>query len=358
MDQDKSTQHVIVSTIGKIGCITLNRTNALNALTLDMIRDIRFTLDKWLEDDAIHAIYIDGNGERAFCAGGDIKHFYRAGMDFRRGNISLDTALVFFKEEYALNNLIFSYPKPIIAHMHGITMGGGFGVAGNARYRIVSQDTIFAMPEVKIGFFPDIGSMYHLTRIKNNFVGMYLALSGNTILSGDMLKFGLSEYAFEKNRKDDVIASLNEALDSSNEDIHDLTHQVLLAHTNDSALKYTLSDDMLNDIDSALSNYDPSNVLNIFDGSDSLRDIAKTMKKNSPFAMVFACEYFEYSKNKPFSNVIENDLVVCSNFTGDSDFYEGIRAAVIDKDKMPIWSQHQAVSDLQSIAKKYLPELK
>lgn len=153
MDQVFSDNDVIITKRGCVGCITLNRPKSLNALNLDMIRSIAISLEQWRNDESIKAVYMDGAGDRAFCAGGDIKHFYKAGMDFRRGNIGLDTAMIFFQEEYELNRAIFHYPKPLIAHMHGITMGGGFGLGGMQSIELSLRIPNLLCPRQKSVFF-------------------------------------------------------------------------------------------------------------------------------------------------------------------------------------------------------------
>ena len=164
MNQDIMPDTVVSDIRGSLGVITLNRPEALNALTLDMIRSIAVTLKRWQHDDAVKAVLFLGAGERAFCAGGDIKSFHSAGMAYRRGEVDLKVSALFFAEEYSLNKHIFHYPKPTIAVMDGITMGGGYGIAGHCKHRLATKNTVFAMPEVGIGFFPDIGSVYHLLK--------------------------------------------------------------------------------------------------------------------------------------------------------------------------------------------------
>jgi len=146
---------------GSIGLITLNRPKALNALNLEMVQLIGTALDEWESDESVRAVLFIGAGDRAFCAGGDLKDFYTAkAKDNDYSDISIPE--IFFGAEYRLNHRIFNYPKPTIAFMDGVVMGGGFGIGGHCDYPITTPKTMFSMPETAIGFFPDIAAMYHL----------------------------------------------------------------------------------------------------------------------------------------------------------------------------------------------------
>ncbi len=177
-----------------VGVILLDRPKALNSLSLDMVRALSAILYAWRDDATIAAVLIKSSHERAFCAGGDIRFFYEAG----RATPQTGSALIedFFTEEYALNHLIHFYPKPYIAFMDGVVMGGGMGIAqagSAARCRIVTERTKMAMPEVNIGLFPDVGGSYFLSRTPGQF-GTYMALTGETISVADTLLAGLADY--------------------------------------------------------------------------------------------------------------------------------------------------------------------
>ncbi len=174
---------------GAAGLITLNRPKALNALTLEMVRAMRRALDAWAADPAVTRVVVQGAGERAFCAGGDIRRIHEEGNAGRYAE-----AETFFREEYELNALIQRYPKPYIALIDGIVMGGGVGVSLHGSHRVAAERTTFAMPETGIGFFPDVGATHALPRLPG-FVGTYLALTGERIGQGDVLAFGLATHA-------------------------------------------------------------------------------------------------------------------------------------------------------------------
>src|SRR3954467_8553366 len=196
------TAEIICETSGAAGLITLNRPQALNALTLDMVRAMRRALDAWADDPHVTRVVVTGAGERAFCAGGDIRHLYELGKAGRR-----DEALGFWREEYALNVRIKRYPKPYVALIDGLVMGGGVGVSLHGSHRIAGDRSGFAMPEVGIGFFPDVGATYALPRLPGR-MGFYLALTGERARAADALAFGLATHAVPSAALAEVRAAL------------------------------------------------------------------------------------------------------------------------------------------------------
>ena len=177
----------LVERRGSAGFVVLNRPNALNALTLTMVRLIADALDEWENDEDVARVVIQGAGERAFCAGGDIRRLYELG---RAGDHA--SQLTFWREEYLLDRRIKTYPKPIVALADGIVMGGGAGLSINASHTIAGDRFVFAMPEVGIGFFPDVGASWFLPRLPRR-AGVYLALTGLRADVGDALAFGLAQ---------------------------------------------------------------------------------------------------------------------------------------------------------------------
>ena len=189
---------------GGAGVIVLNRPRALNALTLTMVRLMAAALDDWERDPRVTRIILRGAGERAFCAGGDIRHLYELG---RAGDHAAQ--LTFWREEYQLNERIRTYPKPVVALIDGIVMGGGAGVSINASHRVAGERFVFAMPEVGIGFFPDVGGTYFLPRLARR-AGVYFALTGLRASPGDALAFGLVQTFVPSARFGDLAAALED----------------------------------------------------------------------------------------------------------------------------------------------------
>ena len=329
MNQDSIgySEQIITHKQGALGVITLNRPNALNALSLEMIRQMAVTLKQWEGDDDIKAVLFVGAGGRAFCSGGDVKSFYNSGMDYRRGHVNLSVPSLYFAEEYSFNLQVFNYPKPTIAIMDGIVMGGGYGVAGHCKHRVSTQNTVFAMPEVRIGFFPDVGSVYHLARCPHNF-GRYLALTGQHIGAGDMLAAKLADYYVNE----DDIASLKNSLSEG-----DIDHAFA---------KYS------QDFPEAKHFADQKDVIeSIFDGLDvlkicsALRDVdsewaRETMEcilSRAPTSVMVAARHMELTQNSSFEEVMEADFNLAQNFLANPNLYEGIRSVIIDRDHEPVW---------------------
>src|SRR3954453_6902078 len=196
------TTEIICETQGAAGLVILNRPQALNALTLDMVRALRRALDAWVDDPRITRVVVTGAGERAFCAGGDIRRLYDLGRAGRQ-----DEALGFWREEYALNVRIKRYPKPYVALIDGIVMGGGVGVSLHGSHRVAGDRYVFAMPEVGIGFFPDVGATYALPRLPGR-MGLYLALTGERARAADALWLGLATHAAPSDAFADLRAAL------------------------------------------------------------------------------------------------------------------------------------------------------
>ena len=180
-----ASAHVSAEKHGALGLLILRRPAALNALDLGMVRALTAALDAWATDNAVKVVAIRGEGPRAFCAGGDIRAWVALGPD---------AALAFLREEYRLNQRIATYPKPFVALMHGVTMGGGAGLSVHARYRLADASLVFAMPETAIGFVPDVGSTWFLPRCPDE-IGMYLALTAGRIGQGDAIAAGLATHA-------------------------------------------------------------------------------------------------------------------------------------------------------------------
>ena len=189
---DANERFVIAEIRGRVGCITLNRPQALNALSLDMIRSLTSALQRWRDDPMVLAVVLRGMGKEgpfgAFCAGGDIRFFHQAALT---GDEALEA---FFTEEYTLNHLIHTYAKPLIAFMDGIVMGGGMGISQGASLRVVTERTKLAMPETAIGLFPDVGGGYFLSRCPGH-VGEYLGLTGRVLGGMAALGVGLAAIA-------------------------------------------------------------------------------------------------------------------------------------------------------------------
>ncbi len=330
MDQEIPDNEVLIETRDGVGLITLNRPKVLNALSLDMIRQVATALNNWKDDDAVKAVVFMGAGDRAFCAGGDIKAFYSAGMDSRRGAVGPRVPLVFFGEEYSLNKQIFNYPKPTVSLMNGITMGGGYGVAGHCNVRICGDKTVMAMPEVIIGFFPDIGGLYHLEKCPHHY-GRYLAMTGDQVDGRLAVKLGLGDIYADDCNAEKVITAVKAAIDAA--DFNASMADALSGSAADVDVPHA---DM---IEKVFANMDVVSVFEALekDGSDAANDALAKMRAVSPTSLKVVAAYLERIQNADFNDVIAQDFVLVQHFIKQPDMYEGIRAKLIDKDNNPKW---------------------
>lgn len=311
-----------------IGLVTLNRTEALNALTLPMILALTEQLEAWEQDDDIHAVVVCAQAGKAFCAGGDVRWLYEAG---KREDPSL---LQFFWHEYRLNHLIHQFKKPYIALMNGMTMGGGVGISLHGAYPVASENFSFAMPETAIGFFPDIGASYLLSRCRDQ-VGVYLGLTGARLNAADALSLNLVRFFVSADKFDCVIVALIEADLSTQADLcveaclkrHARPPQTApiqavesLIHQSFAALEVEL---ILADLNQA--------------GQDWHQKTLKTLAQKSPLSLKVTLEQLKKAAHLTFSACLEMDYCLVQHFMRDPDFYEGVRALLVDKDKSPKW---------------------
>lgn len=316
---------------GGLAVVTLNRPSALNALTLEMIRILSAGLTRWESDPAVKAVVILGEGQRAFCAGGDVKTAYYAGMKYRRGDVSEKVLSLFFAEEYRLNRQLFHYKKPLIAFMDGIVMGGGFGVAGPCRYRIATENTEFAMPEVGIGFFPDVGSTWYLNRASGQ-AGSYLVVTGGSVGPGDMLACGMATHFIPSADK----AALVEALAEAPGRVEEIVKSASRAAPHPPADVFGGQGAL---IDRCFSFNAVEEILKAL-GREKTGWAAETagiIESRSPVSLKVSLAHLRKSRGQEFDAVIARDFILAQHFLMGHDFYEGVRAALIDKDRQPRW---------------------
>ncbi len=319
------TAEIICEREGAAGLITLNRPQALNALTLDMVRAMRRALDQWAGDPQVTRVVVTGAGERAFCAGGDIRRLYDLGREGRH-----DEALGFWRDEYPLNVRIKRYPKPYVALIDGMVMGGGVGVSLHGSHRVAGDRYVFAMPEVGIGFFPDVGATYALPRLPGK-TGLYLALTGERARAADALAVGLATHAIPSSAFGDVRAALiagdpvNAVLASAARD----PGEALLARERDT-------------IDACFAGEGVTAILARLDaaaerGSAFAAKTAATIRAKSPTSLCIAFEQMRRGGTLDFEEAMRTEFRIVARVVEGSDFYEGVRAAIIDKDGAPNW---------------------
>jgi len=316
-----STEEVFFEKKGSLGLITLNRPEALNALTLNMVRLIHPTLKKWEEDNEIKTVAVTAVGDKAFCAGGDIRALY----DWGKSNDK--KAKGFYYEEYQLNQLIKSYTKPYISFVNGIVMGGGVGISVHGSYRVAGENYSFAMPETGIGLFPDVGGSFFLSRLKNN-IGMYLALTGSRIKSSDAIELGIAEYFIMSKNYDDILKQLSDGATPS---------EVLSSFNSDK-----INSDLKNNSGKINELFSGNNLENIFeklenDNSDFSQKNLSLLKSKSPTSLKITFRQIKNGSELDFEDCMRMEYRMVSKVMDDHDFYEGVRALIIEKDNNPIW---------------------
>ena len=322
--QDPPTQpDLLCERRGRLGLATLNRPRALNALTLDMVRTLRTALDDWAADPGIDVVAIRAAGGRAFCAGGDIRRLHDLGREGRHAE-----ALTFWREEYALNALISAYPKPYVALVDGLVLGGGVGVSLHGAARVAGPGYALAMPEVGIGFFPDVGATYALPRLPGA-AGTWLALTGDRVGPGDALALGLATHAAPA----EGFAAILSALESGTRVAEAVAAGGTLAAEAPLASARPV-------IDACFSARSVADILARLDadGSDFAARAAKTIRGRSPTSLLVAHEQMRRGRDLDFAEAMRTEFRIVSRIICGHDFYEGVRAAVIDKDGAPRWS--------------------
>ncbi|OWW22333.1 enoyl-CoA hydratase/isomerase family protein [Noviherbaspirillum denitrificans] len=332
------TEFVHTRIKNNIGFITLDRPKALNSLSLDMVRAITSALLAWRDDSAVQAVVIRSSSERAFCAGGDIRFFYDAGRATPQGGSALLED--FFTEEYALNHLIHFYPKPYVALMDGIVMGGGMGVAQGGetnRMRIVTDRTKMAMPEVNIGLFPDVGGGYFLSRVPGE-IGTYLGVTGEVIGAADALYAGLADVFVPASE----LPGLSELLESADSSRLPQAIREFAARFQSQVAAGLLAAERAT-IDRHFAHDDVTSIVASLSRDDSAfaRKTIDTMNKRSPLMMCVTLSQLRKGKTMSVAECLRMERTMVRRSFENGEVLEGIRSVVIDKDNAPKWSPAQ-----------------
>ncbi len=312
---------VIARRDGRAGRILLNRPKALNALDLPMIRAIAAALEDWRDDPHVHLVVIEGAGERAFCAGGDIRALRQHQLDGDRPPVD-----AFFTEEYALNRAIAEYPKPYVALIDGICMGGGIGVSVHAPYRVASEHAVFAMPETAIGFFPDIGASFFLPRLPGR-LGVYLGLSGARVKGADAVHAGLATHFVPRAGLPALAAAL--AADGIG---------ALGPHA--APLPPSALAEARPAIDRCFAAGTVPEILARLAREDGAwaQDTLAALRTVSPSSLFWTLRLLEEGAGRTLADCLAAEFALTRTTMRHPDFVEGVRAMVVDKDRQPGWS--------------------
>ncbi len=346
-----STQepHILTRIEDAVGFITLNRPGALNALSLPMIRTLRETLDAWAADPAVQVVVLDTSSDKGLCAGGDIRFFHEAAHSTPRGTSPLLED--FFTEEYALNHLIANYPKPYVAMMVGVTMGGGMGIAETGWLRVVSENSKIAMPEVNIGLFPDVGGTWFLARAPGE-LGTYLGVTGEVIGAADTLHCGMADVFVPLAERPRFLKAIRSLHAPSRAEMAQKARQYC-------AREFTLRPTpgqfmgLRPYIDEVFASNSIAEILEKLDTEtrpefiEFAQKTRATMGKRSPLLMQVSLAAMRRARHMTLAEALRMERNLVRRTFEHGEVVEGVRALVIDKDNRPAWNPPiiEAVSD-------------
>jgi len=324
-----NNMNILFERHGAAGLVTLNRPQALNAVTHGMVLALRAQLDSWAHDPAITRVVIQAAGERAFSAGGDIRHLYDLGKAGRT-----EEALQFWRDEYPLNALIKNYRKPYVALIDGIVMGGGVGVSIHGSHRVAGDRFSFAMPEVGIGFFPDVGATWFLPRMPGE-LGTYCGLTGERFGGADAVAAGIATHRVPSARFPALLEGLagtvpvDAVLAAFNEPGTD--EGPILSRR--AAIDRLFAGDRVEGILAALDGEAASGSAD----AEWAAQTAATMRTKSPLSLKIALTQVRGGKSLDFATCMRTEFRIVSRIIEGNDFYEGVRAVIVDKDNAPRW---------------------
>ncbi len=333
---------------GAAGIIRLNRPKAINAVTLEMFRDIDNALDRFEADPAIAVILLEGAGERGLCAGGDIRALWES------SKVNGDLGRILWREEYILNVRIKTFPKPYVAFMDGLVMGGGVGLSAHSSHRVVTERTKLAMPEVGLGFFPDVGGTWLLSHAPGE-IGTYFGLTGTTMNGPDAVYAGFADTVVPSAKLPalrDVLTKLRPGTASG--EVRQLIDGFATGEkagpvaANQAEIDRLFGFDRMEDIVAALKR----------DGSELAQSALKTLGEKSPRGMVVTLKLLRLArKAASLEECLVREYRAALEVFRSDDFREGVRAAVVDKDRSPRWSPPRIEDVTPEMVAPYFAEI-
>ncbi|MDE8348789.1 MAG: enoyl-CoA hydratase/isomerase family protein [Acidocella sp.] len=305
---------------GRVGRIRLNRPKALNALDLGMVEQVEAALETFRGMAEVHAVLVDATGEKAFCAGGDVRAIRAQGMAGETAPIA-----AFFEAEYRMNQTIAEYPKPYVALIDGICLGGGIGISVHGSHRVASEHAMFAMPETAIALFPDIGATYLLPRMPGA-LGMFLALTGTRILGADAVHAGLATHFVSRAR----LPALADAIVADG--------VAVIAGFAEPLPAFTLAPHMAL-INAAFSKPSVAEIIAALeqDGGEFAHETLATLRALSPSSINWSFKIVADGAHRTLRQCLAAELRLVKKVTLHPEFFEGVRAVVVDKDRAPKW---------------------
>lgn len=329
-------ESVIIEAQNGVGWIKLNRPHALNSLNVEMVTAVYKQLKEWKQDSRIALICIYGEGEKGLCAGGDMRTLY----DLKESGVEA-YAEQFFSTEYPMDYEIHHYPKPVVVYMNGIVMGGGVGLSIGASHRIVTETTKWAMPEMNIGFFPDVGASYFLNQMPG-YIGRYLALTANILKASDVLYAGAADCYLESKNWPKLRQAMMEkrwSLDSAQQEIDQLLKHYNLPSPSPSLLltseqekidlhfQFETIEDIVLSLKTAAEK-----------GDEWAGKTVNTLLSKSPTSLKVTLRQIQEGKEKQLYECFEMEMNLAMNFLKCHDFHEGVRSVLVDKDRNPKWN--------------------
>jgi enoyl-CoA hydratase len=333
--------HVIAEKRGALGLLTLNRPEALNALTRGMVEALAGALAGWAGDPQVRCVAIRGAGPRAFCAGGDVRAMAAAARDGSGEDLG------FLRAEYRLNAMIGAYPKPYVALLHGFVMGGGAGISVHGRYRLADASLGFAMPETGIGFVADIGSSHFLPRCPGG-MGLYLALTGARIGQGDACAAGLATHAVAAADWDSLLARLAAGEDAA---------RAIAAFAHKPEPPALAPQRALVDVAFAAPSVEAVLERLDRDGSGFAAETARTLRARAPLALKYTFREMRLGAHLDLAGCLRMEFRMAARALHSPDFQEGVRAALVDKDGRPRWSPASLAAVTPQMVEAYFAPL-
>jgi enoyl-CoA hydratase len=329
---------ILVETRGRLGIVTLNRPKALNALSLGMIRALDRALDHFAADPAIDAVAIRGAGEKAFCAGGDVRALVLTPAGPEKEQLARD----FFAEEYRVNHKIHTYAKPFVALIDGVTMGGGVGLSVHGSHRVATERTLFAMPETALGLFPDVGATWFLNRCPGE-MGIYLGLAGVRLKAADALALGLATHYVTTDRLEVLVAALaaQARLD------HATVDRLLAAASADAGPNVVAGRQA--GVDRAFAGESVEAIVRALEAEPAewAQEALHTLRRASPTSLKTTLRQLRAGRGLDIKEMFRIEYRLAVRSVDGNDFPEGVRAILVDKDNKPNWrpSRLEAVDD-------------
>lgn len=331
----------------KIGVARLNQPRSLNALSLEMIRLLRPQLERWQDDNDIAAVWLEGEGDKAFCAGGDVVFLYESMIYEDR----INDGVSFFTEEYELDHLIHRYRKPVVVWGHGFVMGGGLGLMSGASYRVATEGAKIAMPEISIGLYPDVGGSWFLGRMPGR-TGLFVGLTGMHLNANDARFVGLADRCVQHSLRDTVMEAITSDSALANDPGACIdTHLRDAEERSQSAMAPSVIREEFDTIESLTDGSSLEAVykqITSYEGdSKPLRKAASTLAAGSPTSAALVWRQYHECRQNSLSEVFNKERKLSLRCLEKGEMAEGIRALLIDKDKQPRW-RYASVEDLES----------